>query len=146
MSVCVRTELFGSIVNKRESIIYPGRRLFLMEHNLVPAPHQLIHSVSYSLEKDGIIEIFPDQIYRAAYLNFPDKFEEAFIRMLTEELLGQFCMSEMSPHRDLTKMSPITWLFNACIVDDVIEMVLGESLSKKTREHSFGRVLQHYQK
>jgi hypothetical protein len=142
MTVCVRTELFGSLVNKQDSVIYPGRRLFLVEHNMITVQHQLLHSISYSTEESDTIEVFPDQICIAAYHNFSDRFEEAVIHMLTEELLGQFCLNEIRSKSN----SPIGFLLSASIVDEVIEEVLGESFSKKTREHSFNRVLQHYQK
>lgn len=127
--------------------IYPGRKHFLAENNIRPEPDQLIHAVSYSIfeqrmEKEKIIEVYLDQLCIAAAFYYPDKFQDAVIHMLTEELLGQVILSEMK--LTFHKERWVNELLLANLIDEIIDDLMEGSYTKEIRRRSAHRLLQYF--
>lgn len=143
----VKTELFGDVYNKKRRKLYVGRHDFLEKHGaiMINEPNALIHAVSYSIDpeppakKQEILEIYPDQIWRAAAHHFPDEPIAPFIQMLTEELLAQFCIADWK--RSLHKDPRIHQLLSMSVVDEFISGVMKKkSFSKIMRDRSAHRL------
>lgn len=143
-----RVEFFEDYNDKKFKKIVPGRHFFLAENNFKPKKKELIHAVSYneqSEEKETThIELYIDQICIAASHNFPSTFFEVIISMISEELIGQFCMNELK----MTSKYSTRWvgdLLAASVIDEIVDEITDTgSYSKKIRERSAHRLMQHF--
>jgi hypothetical protein len=137
MSLLIQIELYDDMHGSL------GRRHFLAQNNIIPEPKQVIHAVNYSYQtNDTIIEVYLDQLCRAAAFHYPLQYMGVVIAMLTEDLLAQIILAELQFPHDVT--GPSSFLA-ASIVDDAVESILlRQSFSKKIREKALPRVLARY--
>jgi hypothetical protein len=148
MRLQTRVEFFSDSDRKHLKRIVPGRRFFLAEHNIIPGTKELIHSISYSIQNEDaptetILELYVDQICKAATHNFPGNIAKVVIQILTEELLGQFCLRELK----ISTQYSVRWvgdLFAASIVDEIVDGLVGGSYSKIIRDRSVSRLLKRF--
>jgi hypothetical protein len=137
------TVTFYGLIDKRIGRIVEGSKRFLEEHSVFAEEKQQIHGVSYSdsATQTDFIEVYVDAICHSAQHHFSRRLEEAVVSMLTEELLGLVCLTEVHPNWQNRRMG---WMLTASIIDEVVADVLGSSFCKKARERAAHHLLPLY--
>jgi hypothetical protein len=137
----ISVDIFRDHLDYKTKQIVEGRGSVL---GYEPEKMELVHSVSFDLgfdEDATYVELYLDEICKAAWSKLPSQYEEAVISMLTGELLAKICSQEWFQrfHRDEFLND---WL-KIGLIDEFLEQVLNTHFGAQLRRNSASqRVIQ----